>query len=96
MSFCFLIFFLSLEIPPLLRFNICFNQISFRDKDLDSSFSNIIKCINKNVFRKTETTASILSRKEYQKQVAFTWDEQQYTFIIFSYVLSPNFCHKKV
>lgn len=84
MSFCFLLFLLSLEIAPLLRFNVCFNQISFRDKNLDSSFSNIIKYINKNVFRKTETTVSILSRKEFQKQFAFTWDEQQYTIIIFS------------
>lgn len=83
MSFCFLLFFLSLKIPLLLGFHICFNQISFRDKNLDSSFSNIIKYINKNVFRKTETTVSILSRKEYRKQFAFTWDEQQYTFIIF-------------
>ena len=64
MCFCFLLFFLTLEIPPLLGFNICFNQISFRDKNLDSSFSNIIKYIN--VFRKTGTTVSILSRKEYQ------------------------------
>ena len=77
MSFCFLLFFLSLKIPLLLGFHICFNQISFRDKNLDSSFSNIIKYINKNVFRKTETTV------EYRKQFAFTWDEQQYTFIIF-------------
>ena len=84
MSFYFLLFFLRLVIPPLLGFNICFNQISFSNKSLDSSFNNIIKYIKKNVFRKTETTVSILSRKEYQKQFAFTWDEQQYTFIIFS------------
>lgn len=64
MSFYFLLSKLR-NFTPYLRFNICFNKIPFRDKNLDSNFSNIIKYINKNLVRKTKTTIRILSRKEY-------------------------------
>lgn len=44
---------------PYLKFNICSNQISFRDMNLDSSFNNIMKYMNKNLARTTETILNI-------------------------------------
>lgn len=57
---------------PYVSFNIYSSQMSFRDKNFDASFGSIIKCVNKNLARKTKTTISVLSRKEDQKQFAFT------------------------